>query len=230
MMNNDSILLTAVVRRDCGEEFTSFFKKHGSGEIYSVLCEGTAHKKTLDLLGLEYREKIIICCCVPKANLKLIMRQLVYEMRIDAPDMGIAFTIPYDFDISGAEEKKADTDYRSSYNNDGDYKMNDVKYSLVVAVAERGCSDMVMDAARKAGAVGGTVIHAKGTGKVSQNKFFGLSISNEKEMIYIVTKTSLRDEIIKSINKNAGIETEAGTIIFSLPVESVAGLINLEND
>ena len=47
-------------------------------------------------------------------------------------------------------------------------------------------TEKVMDAARQAGAAGGTVVHAKGTG-AKYAKFFGLTLADEKEMIYIVS-------------------------------------------
>ena len=42
--------------------------------------------------------------------------------------------------------------------------MKDTDYELLVAIANQGYIDTVMDAARSAKAGGGTVIHAKGTG------------------------------------------------------------------
>ena len=40
----------------------------------------------------------------------------------------------------------------------------DYDSELIVVVANRGYVDMVMNVARRAGATGGTVIHARGTG------------------------------------------------------------------
>jgi len=50
-----------------------------------------------------------------------------------------------------------------------------------------------MDAARSAGAGGGTVIHANGTGMESARKFLGVSLAAEKEIIFIVTRTEEKD-------------------------------------
>jgi N utilization substance protein A len=78
--------------------------------------------------------------------------------------------------------------------------------------------------AREAGARGGTVVHAKGTGSKYSNKFFGISIAEEKEMIYIVAGENQKKEIMRAIMDNAGIDSEAHTIVFSLPVSDTAGL------
>ena len=84
-----------------------------------------------------------------------------------------------------------------------------------------------MDAARSAGASGGTVVKAKGTG-AELAKFFGVSISEEKEMVYIVASRNDRDNIMKAIMEKAGNNTDAHGVVFSLPVDSVVGIKNFE--
>ena len=81
-----------------------------------------------------------------------------------------------------------------------------------------------MDAAREANASGGTVIHAKGTGTERAEKFLGVSIAAEKEIIFIVVKTDQKNAIMQSIMSKAGTDTAARTIVFSLPVTSTAGM------
>ena len=81
-----------------------------------------------------------------------------------------------------------------------------------------------MQAARSAGAGGGTVIHAKGTGMESMGKFFGVTLAAEKEMIFIVTETAKKKQIMQTIMEQAGMTTKAKTILFSLPVTHVCGL------
>ena len=97
-------------------------------------------------------------------------------------------------------------------------------YELIIAIVNRGHVDMVMDAAREAGAMGGTVLHAKGTNPEGANRFFGLSIADEKEMIMILTAANQKAPIMRAIMEKAGVQSPAHTVMFSLPVESVAGL------
>ena len=85
-----------------------------------------------------------------------------------------------------------------------------------------------MEAARGAGAGGGTVVRAKGTGSEIA-KFFGVSISEEKEMVYIVASRKGRDNIMRAIMEKAGGKTDAHGIIFSLPVDGVIGIRQLES-
>ena len=88
---------------------------------------------------------------------------------------------------------------------------------------------MIMDAARAAGAYGGTVIHAKGTGMQAADKFMGVSLAAEKEMIFIVTKTEQKNNIMQAVMQNAGLDSKAKSIVFSLPVTDTAGLRLIED-
>ena len=108
--------------------------------------------------------------------------------------------------------------------------MEDTEYELLVAIANQGYIDTVMDAARSAKAGGGTVIHAKGTGMELAKKYLGVSLVEEKEVILIVTKSREKNQIMKAIMEQAGLDSKERTIVFSLPVTSVAGIRMLEED
>ena len=108
--------------------------------------------------------------------------------------------------------------------------MKETTHELLVVIANNGYIETVMDAARTAGAAGGTVIHAKGTGMERAEQFLGVSLASEKEMIFIVTKKEQKNPIMKAIMTQAGMESKAKAIVFSLPVTSTAGLRLLEED
>jgi nitrogen regulatory protein PII len=102
------------------------------------------------------------------------------------------------------------------------------KIIMIITIVDKGNTETVMEAARSAGAGGGTVVRAKGTG-AEIAKFFGVSISEEKEMVYIVARRDNRDAIMKAVMEKAGSNTDAHGVIFSLPVDSVVGLKCFEN-
>ena len=104
------------------------------------------------------------------------------------------------------------------------------EHELIMVIINEGHTDTVMDAARSAGAAGGTVLHAKGTGAKQAERFLGVSIAEEKELIIIVSKASEKAAIMKAIAENCGPGTPSGAISFSLPISAVAGLRVLEDD
>ena len=98
------------------------------------------------------------------------------------------------------------------------------KYEVIVAIVNEGHSDKVMDAAREAGARGGTITHARGSGTKDIEKKYGIIITPQKEMLYILVNENIRDQVMSAINTAVGIDTPGQGIIFSLPVDNISGL------
>ena len=103
-------------------------------------------------------------------------------------------------------------------------------HELIVVILNEGCSDMVMAAARPAGATGGTVLAGKGTGARESEKFLGISLANEKDVVLIVAEKAKKAAIMKAIMEKAGPSTDAASICFSLPVTAVEGLRRIDPD
>ena len=114
------------------------------------------------------------------------------------------------------------------YEKGEETELKETTHELLIVIANNGYIETVMDAARTAGAAGGTVIHAKGTGMERAEQFLGVSLASEKEMIFIVAKKEQKNSIMKAIMTQAGMESKAKSIVFSLPVTSTAGLRLLE--
>lgn len=218
-------LLINILGREYEEAYLEYYKKSGINTVFSSLCSGTASKSMLDYLGLEKNEKVMLNMIVSQDNAESIMSGLVTKMGINLPGTGIAMTVSVE-SIGG----KASLMYLAEgqeNTSDEVKKVNENLYSLITVICEKGYSDTVMDAARAAGAGGGTVVHGKGTANEFTAKFFGVSIAAEKEIIYIVTRKSDKDAIMKAIIENAGAATDARAAIFSIPVDDVAGLCSV---
>lgn len=223
-MSKYNVVLT-ILNRSYEKDYVEFFKQNGIMHMTEMLGHGTASKSILDYLGIENNEKVIIQTVVAAGKVTALFGGLIGRMGINLPGTGVAMSIPME-SIGGTWSMKYLTEGQEELATEG-AKMKEAKYSLITVIAEKGCSDMVMDAAREVGARGGTVVHAKGTGREEDAKFFGVSISPEKEMIYIATRKSDRPEIMRAIMEKAGPQTDAKAVVFSLPVEDIAGLTAL---
>jgi len=100
---------------------------------------------------------------------------------------------------------------------------NKTQNELIVCIINDGFSDIVMTAAKNAGARGGTIFHGKGTGNKDIEKFFGISITPEKEVVFIIVKQEQKDDIVNAIYKEAGLDSKGQGIIFTLPVDDFVG-------
>ena len=103
-------------------------------------------------------------------------------------------------------------------------------HELIYTIINEGHSDMVMAAARPAGATGGTVISGKGTGIRKSEKFMGISLADEKDVVMIVAPADKKAAIMRAIIEKAGVNTPAGALCFSLPVSQVVGLRTIDGD
>ena len=98
-----------------------------------------------------------------------------------------------------------------------------MEFDLIITIVNRGFSELVMDAARGVGASGGTILHARGTGVHEAEKFFGISIQPEKELVLILTAHDERQTIMQAIAEKAGLNTPGKGLAFSVPVDDVVG-------
>ncbi len=108
--------------------------------------------------------------------------------------------------------------------------MEKTENELIVCIINDGFSDLVMYAAKNAGARGGTIFHGKGTGNSDIEKFFGISITPEKEIVFIIVDKEQKDTIVQAIYKEAGLDTKGQGIIFTLPVSDFVGPSLKNND
>lgn len=97
-------------------------------------------------------------------------------------------------------------------------------YSLVVAIVNKGYTDLVMEAAKSKGARGGTTFVARGTGNKELGSFFGIAIEPEKEIAFIIVENKIKDEVMLAIYKEAGLETKGMGICFAMKVDDCIGL------
>ena len=218
----DLFLLMTIVRRKDAPEYEEFYRGEGVEAVYTTPCNGTAHAKTLDLLGVERTEKSMLLSTVTADTLKTLKRRLTVDMKIDLPDRGVAMAVP----LSGVGGSRTLEYFTSGQTVADNTKTEDntmqSSHELIVAIYEKGYTDLVMDAAREAGAGGGTTINAKGTGAGAE-KFFGLSLAVEKEIVLIVSDVNKKKDIMKAIMQKAGVDSKAHALVFSLPVSTTAG-------
>ncbi|MBD5477105.1 MAG: P-II family nitrogen regulator [Lachnospiraceae bacterium] len=220
-------LMTTIVNRKQGKKYLNLYKEDNLQVMFNTLGAGTASGDVLDYLGLEATEKTVIFTVLEENSWSKTKKDLRQKLQIDAPGEGIAFIIPLS-SIGGKKTLQFLT-ANQEFQKEEESVLKDTVYELIIVIANQGYIELVMDAARGAGAYGGTVIHAKGTGMEQAEKFMGVSLAAEKEIIFIVAKKQQKNEIMKAVMEKAGLDSKAKSIVFSLPVTDTAGLRLLED-
>jgi len=220
-------MMTTIVDRKIAASYAQLYKENNLNVMFLSLGYGTVSNETMDLLGLESKDKTVVTSIIEEDKWLTVKKQLEKTLKIDAPGGGIAFTVPLS-SIGGRKALQFLIE-NDKYEKQEESTLKNTTHDLIVVIAEVGYTNLIMDAARKAGAYGGTVIHAKGTGMAAAEKFMGVSLASEKELVYIVVKNEMKNPIMQAIMEEAGLNTKAKAIAFSLPVTDTAGLRLVED-
>ena len=97
-------------------------------------------------------------------------------------------------------------------------------HEAIFCIVNSGYSEAVMDAAKRLGARGGTVINARGTANKEAENFFHITIHPEKEIVMILVPKKIKDGVLRALYQEVGLDSAGQGIAFSVPVESVVGL------
>ena len=224
---NELYMLVTITDRKLTRRFTAFYEEQGMPVSVITVGNGTASSEVMAYFGLDGSEKSLLFHFITDATWKTVKRQLRMQMQIDLPGVGIAFLVP----VSSIGGKKV-LDYLTcgqQFEKGEESTLKDTKYELLVAIANQGYTEEIMNAARQVHAAGGTIIHAKGTGSQMAEKFMGVTLVPEKEMVFIVVRKDKKNDIMRAIMDQAGPGTKAGTVMFSLPVTDTAGMRLMED-
>ena len=219
-------MMVTITTRKLTNKFVNFYEEMSLPVSVITLGSGTASSDILDYFGLDGSDKSVLFHIITDTKWKEVKRQLRLKMSIDIPGIGISFLVPLS-SIGGIKALNYLTAQQDFVKGE-ESTLKDTKYELLVTIANQGHTELIMDAARKVHAAGGTVIHAKGTGTHLAEKFMGVTLVPEKEMIFIVVRKSQKNAIMKAIMDEAGTGTKAGAIVFSLPVTDTAGMRMME--
>jgi len=217
--------LIAVLDRENEAQMEGIFLSAGTTVGLSQPARGTAANEVLARYGLSQTEKRIVSTIADSTQQRMIFRMARNILYMDIPGNGILAAVPIKA-VAGQQTLAFLTDSEIK----GGAPAMEFEYELIIVVLNEGYADMAMDAAREAGAGGGTVLHAKGTGGKRAEKFYNVRFADEKDMVYIVAHKDEKAAVMRAVNAKAGPATEARGICFSLPISSVLGLRRREED
>ena len=161
--------LVTITDRPTTDAFLKLYQSFGVNVSLRTVGAGTAIQETLSTLGLEKTEKAVLFAVITADSWPRIQKALRRQMRIDVPGTGIAFIVPVS-SIGGKRALLFLTEHQTLELKE-ESTLKDTRYDLLLVIANQGYTGSIMDAARAAGAGGGTVIHAKGTGMEGAAKF-----------------------------------------------------------
>ncbi|HIW56764.1 MAG TPA: transposase [Firmicutes bacterium] len=227
-------MLVLITKPKLADRAAEMFQRGAIPVQYEWNAEGTASSEMIDVLGLGSSEKRILTSYMPKPFADKALKKLKKELRLGTVNSGIAFTVPMsgannlvyrmlqELDAKDIDDKIKKIDRKVTVN------MSDIKYYLIVVMVNQGYSENVMEAAREAGAGGGTVVPSRRIGNEQAVGFWGMSIQDESDMVLIVADSENKLDIMQNIGKKCGVHSEAKGILISLPIDGVIGFDAME--
>ena len=95
---------------------------------------------------------------------------------------------------------------------------------MILTVVDSGSTDVVVTAAKEAGAHGGTVLKAREVAAEEQKKIFGITVQPEKEIVLMLVPAEIKKDIFKAVCAAVLAQTGEHALAFSLPVSDTVGL------
>ena len=99
-------------------------------------------------------------------------------------------------------------------------------FKMIIVFVEDDKTNAVMNAARKAGATGATIINnARGEGLKKSKKFFGLTLETQRDVLLFLVEEHLSRHILEEIGRAGQFDDKPGTgIAVQIDVEDAVGV------
>ncbi len=221
---NKAKLLVSIVNRGDDERLTELLNDFSVALTFSCPGMGTARSTVLNYLGIGTSEKSVMLSLIPESDEEQILNEISNKMSLYLVGRGISFTVP----LSAVSEIVANGICSAAAAKFVDgrkiMKDKDRNYDLIVAIVAEGYVDEAMEAARAAGAAGGTIIRSRSLSNAKAEQFIGISIQEESELLLILAQRQGKMAIMQALSQSAGLKTEAGGILFSVPVDHTVGV------
>lgn len=232
--NNRVKLLVGIINKEDEERFTDIVNECSTTLHFSGVGHGTARSSYMNYFGLGEIEKRVTTSLIPASAEHNILNAIGHGLKLYLVGRGIAFTLPLsgisniinDAILSGVDKPDRPSGRRAPISKK---KENKVMHELVIAVVNTKYTDLAIEAARAAGAAGATVFHTKSIGNDRAEQSIGTSINRETDSIFFLTTLEYKTGIMEAVRDVAGLKTEGGAVIFSLPVDDLVGVGRFED-
>ncbi len=218
-MNNDNHknfeLFVYIVNYDDGSRVMKLAKKCGVLGTTAFLGHGTIDSSLLDFLGLNDIRKELVVMVTEKETGTLAMEEISRSLKLEKQGRGIAFTL----NVTRMVGTRGDFT-ENHKDNRGEKNM----YEAIFVIVDKGRGEFVIDAAKKAGSTGATLISARGSGIHERSRLFSMDIEPEKEIILILSENTSTEKIIASVAEETQISEPGNGILFTCDVTRTLGL------
>ena len=224
-------LLVAIIGKNDEEAFVEACNNICVSLHFAGIGFGTAKSNYRSYLGIDEAEKRVAYALFPAYCEHALLREIIRHLQLYLRGKGICFTIPLSGISNIIARSLLTTPYREdTHSTSKTEKEKGKMHELILAVVNQKYTEDVLDSARNAGATGATLLHTRSIGNEQAEQLIGTSIEKETDPIAILTNTEFKQNIMEAIRDRAGLKTEGGAILLSLPVDSFIGIGRLDTE
>lgn len=224
---NRAKLLISVISKKDDLRYNEIVNDTTVAVSFSGIGHGTARSSYMSYFGFDDVEKRVAYSIFPENVERTLLTNLSKGLKLFLPGQGIAFTVPLSGIsnlVEGAVLNGADKSEKQDAKSSSEKKEKRTMHELVIAVINKDFTDVAIDAARDAGATGATVFHTKSMNNAKFEQLIGTSLSQETDSVFFLTTAEYKARIMEAIRDSAGLKTDGGAVIFSLPVDNIVGI------
>lgn len=217
-MSKRLMALLSIVERDKGKKLIKVLEDINIRLNFQCVGFGTAPTEMMDIFGLGTNDKDIVISLASENAVKDMMADFGESFESHTKYGGLMIIMQ----TSAASRVLTEV---LSYNNDlntekGNGAMkNEHHNNLIIISVNEGYSDNVMQAARRSGATGGTVIKGRLADVELVAELENMEPDEEREILLILAPQKTSRQIMEDVNKEFGINTKANGIIAAIPTE-----------
>ena len=226
-------LLVGIIKKEDEIAFTEACNQHCVSLHFSGIGFGTAKSHYLSYLGLDEIEKRVVYALIPNYSEARVLRAINRRLKLYLMGNGIAFTVPLSGISSIVSNAILSTPYReesAETQKNTSEKERNLMHELIIAVVNQKYTDKVLDCSRAAGATGATILHTRSVNNKQAEQLIGTSLKEETDTIAFLTTYEYKAKIMDAIRENAGLKTDGGAVLFSLPVDSLIGIGRFDDE
>ena len=213
-------LVCIIVNYGLGSKVVKSAKRHGFSGGTITLAKGTVNSRVLNFIGLADVRRELVYLAAEKSVAYRALEEMNEEFEFDKPNRGIVFTTSIN-SILGSKNIKSE---KRVVKNDIERRGDEAKYNLITVIVDKGRAEEVIDAANKAGAKGGTIINARGSGIHESGKILSMEIEPEKEIVMILSESDTTENIVSAIKDAIKIDEPGNGILFVQDVNRTYGI------
>lgn len=223
--------LITIVKKGLASKIVKATKKVGAEGGTILYGKGTGIHEHATFFGIHIEpEKEIIFTLVHEELMDHVLNEIVKEGKLNQPGTGVGFVIDTK-QITGIAHLMGKQNGPCAVNHKETgtqmSEKNELQYDLIVTIVNKGISDIVVDATKRAGAEGGTILYGRGTGIHEQAKLFFIQIEPEKELVLTLITRDKTEQVLEAICTDAELNQPNRGIAFVLPVERTVGINHL---